>query len=881
MQKLGLNEIRSRFLSFFESKEHLILPSFSLVPEKDKSLLLINSGMAPLKPYFTGQEKPPRKRIATCQKCVRTPDIDRVGKTARHGTFFEMLGNFSFGDYFKQEAISWAWEFITGDVKLPIDRLWVSIYQDDDEAFDIWKNHIGLPEHRIVRLGKQDNFWEIGVGPCGPCSEIYFDRGAEKGCQEPDCKVGCDCDRFVEFWNLVFTQFNRDENENYSKLPNPNIDTGMGLERIAAIMQGVDSLFDVDTIRNIIVKASDLTGKKYGHNAEWDVSLRVIADHARGMVFMISDGILPSNEGRGYVLRRIIRRASHHGRKLGLERNFLTEVASAVIAESGDAYNEISNNKAFILKSIENEEKRFKETISQGILILDEYIKNLQSGNSQTLDGHAAFKLYDTYGFPFDLTKEVLSENGLKVDEDEFNMHLKNQREKARSAQKQTDFLGHDGDLIDTLQVGTKSIFRGYDELSTLSKVQMILKENEAVSEAREEDCVSVILDNTAFYPEGGGQVADVGLLENNDAIIEILDTRKIQEDVIIHIGKVRKGILTVGAVVSATVDGNKRNSTARNHTVTHLLHKALRSVLGEHAEQSGSMVSPSLLRFDFRHFSSLTQEQITDIEKIVNAKIMESLHVESAEMNLEEAKKLGAVALFGEKYSEKVRVVKIGDYSMELCGGTHIKNTGNAGLFKILGENGIASGVRRIEAVTGWGTYEYLTENETILNRISLSLKTTTPDLEKRLSQLLLQTKIYEKEIESLKSKLSIGIADRLYSNAVETLGFRLIVERVDNLDTVALRSLVDALRDRIGSGVVVLASTQADKVTFVGGATKNIVEQGIHIGNIIGVVAKAAGGGGGGRADMAQAGGKDPAKAGYALSLVKNLLAEQFDKG
>lgn len=878
MKTMGLNQLRDSFLKFFEGKGHLVLPSFSLIPESDKSLLLINSGMAPLKPYFTGQKTPPRRRVATCQKCIRTPDIERVGKTARHGTFFEMLGNFSFGDYFKKEAISWAWEYVTQVLELPLDRLWVTIYQDDDEAFEIWTKDIGISPDRVVRMGKEDNFWEIGVGPCGPCSEIFFDRGPEHGCGQEDCGIGCDCDRFVEFWNLVFTQYNKDEDGNYHPLEHPSIDTGMGLERIAAIMQGVNSLFEVDTIRNIMEEVSLISGVKYGDKESTDISLRVITDHIRGTVFMISDGILPSNEGRGYVLRRILRRAARHGKLLGIDGMFLSRVAKAVINESKEAYPELKEKEEYILKVIEVEEKRFDETIDQGLAILKEYIEDLKKGSNKVLDGYKAFKLYDTYGFPLDLTKEILEEEGLSVDEEGFNEQMKVQRERARAARQETDYMGSDDPIYKLLNPNETTEFKGYETLETRSRVLNIIKDNERVQTAHEGDQVLIVLDQTPFYAESGGQVGDIGIMEGDTTKIEIEDVSKVYGTYIVHKGKVVSGYINIGDVVDAKVDREARMATARNHSTTHLLHKALKEVLGSHVEQAGSLVTPSRLRFDFTHFAPLTSEEIEKIEAIVNEKIMEGLPVETIETTFDEAKKLGAIALFGEKYGDIVRVVKMGDFSTELCGGTHLVNTGQAGLFKIISETGVAAGVRRIEAVTGVGAHKWLKELNELVNNVSDTLKTNPNSLAQKAEGLMQQIKEYEQEIQQLKKQLAKGTIEELVNNKKTIGDVSYIAARIDYQDMNSLREIADTLRNKLKSGVVVLASENQQKVNMVAAATKDLVSRGVHAGNLIREVAKVTGGGGGGRPDMAQAGGKDPSKISQALGKVKVLLEQQL---
>ncbi|MGI5851690.1 MAG: alanine--tRNA ligase, partial [Caldicoprobacterales bacterium] len=766
MEKMGLNQLRHAFLKFFEEKDHLIMPSASLVPKSDKSLLLINSGMAPLKAYFTGQETPPSPRVTTCQKCIRTPDIDIVGKTARHGTFFEMLGNFSFGDYFKREAIVWAWEFVTEVLKLPLERLWVTIYLEDDEAYEIWTDVVGLDPQRIVRMGKEDNFWEIGVGPCGPCSEIFFDRGKEHGCGSDNCAIGCDCDRFVEFWNLVFTQFDRDEEGNYHPLEHPSIDTGMGLERIAAIMQGVNSLFEVDTIKNIMKEASRISGIRYGDNANTDISLRVITDHIRGTVFMISDGIIPSNEGRGYVLRRILRRAARHGKLIGIKNMFLSDLAKIVIRESGDAYPELREKQQYILKVIQVEEERFNETIDQGLIILKGYIDNIKKAKSKVLDGKSAFRLYDTYGFPLDLTREILEEEGFDVDEAGFNAEMKDQRERARSAREETNYMGEEDPIYGLLKPDEKTDFVGYHTLNIRSRVIGLIKDNQRVDSANQGDHVLVILDKTPFYAESGGQIGDRGLLQTDEVTVEIEDVNKLHGDHIVHKGKVLYGTIRTNQELEAKVLTEERLSTARNHSATHLLHKALKEVLGDHVEQAGSLVAPTRLRFDFSHFAPLTDEEIDRVEGIVNKKIMEALSIDIIETTYDDARSLGAVALFGEKYGDIVRVVKMGDYSIELCGGTHLSNTGQAGLFKIISETGIAAGVRRIEAVTGSGAIQWVKQQNELINQVSEVLKTNPTGVIQKAKGIMEQVKEYEHEIQILKRQLMQGTVDMLMSD-------------------------------------------------------------------------------------------------------------------
>ncbi len=878
MKKMGLNEIRSSFLKFFEGKGHLVLPSFSLVPEKDKSLLLINSGMAPMKAYFTGQEKPPRRRITTCQKCIRTPDIERVGKTARHGTFFEMLGNFSFGDYFKKEAIEWAWEYVTEELGLPEDRLWITIYHEDDEAFKIWSEDIGVSPDRIVRMGKEDNFWEIGVGPCGPCSEIHYDRGEEYGCGKEDCAIGCECDRFIEFWNLVFTQFYRDEEGNYTPLKHPNIDTGMGLERIAAIMQGVDSLFEVDTIRNIMKEVSNISNIEYGQDPKADISLRVITDHIRGTTFMISDGILPSNEGRGYVLRRLLRRAARHGKLLGIKDLFLDQVAKVVIEESKQAYPELEERKDYILKVIRLEEERFNETIDQGLEILKQYVAEMKQNDIKVLDGEKAFRLYDTYGFPIDLTKEILEEDGLSVDEQGFEREMENQRERARAARHDTDYMGEDDQTYKLIPTDVSTVFEGYESLETDSQILVIIKDEEKVETAREGDEILFVMDKTPFYAESGGQIGDSGVVENENVKVRVDDTQKIVGNRIVHRGVVIEGSLNTGDMVKAKVDEERRIATARNHSATHLLHKALREVLGSHVEQAGSLVTPSRLRFDFSHFAPLTKEEIEKVEQLVNEKILEGLAIEVFETSLSKAKELGAAALFGEKYKDVVRVVKMGDFSIELCGGTHLRNTAQAGLFKIISESGVAAGVRRIEAVTGAAVYQRIKELENTINDIAEELKTNPNNIVQRLKSISKQLKEYEKEIDKFKAELAKSSIDDLLKNTKKIGDMTYITAELSGQDAKGLREVADLIRDRIKSGVVVLASESQGKVLFVAAATKDAVAKGVHAGNLLREVAKIAGGGGGGRPDMAQAGGKDPSKISAALQKVDVLLKEQL---
>lgn len=873
MEKMGLNQIREKYLKFFESKEHLVLPSFSLIPRNDKSLLLISAGMAPLKPYFTGQEIPPSKRVTTCQKCIRTGDIERVGKTARHATFFEMLGNFSFGDYFKESAIPWSWEFVTEVLKLPKDKLWITIYLDDDEAFEIWNKKVGIPPERVVRMGKEDNFWEIGVGPCGPCSEIYFDRGESKGCGKPDCAIGCDCDRFVEFWNLVFTQFDRDEEGNYNRLAKPNIDTGMGLERIATIMQGVDTIFEVDTMKNILDEVSKVAEVKYGEDSKRDSSLRLITDHIRSVTFMVSDGIIPSNEGRGYVLRRLLRRAARHGKLLGVEKSFLWDLCDVVIENSSKAYPELEEKKEYIKKVIKLEEERFAETIDQGINILSDYVKELKSQDKTVLSGDKVFKLYDTYGFPVELTLEILEETSMAVDLDGFNREMNAQRERARSAREETNFMGSDVDIYSTLPADMLTRFSGYNNTISSGKVLAVIRNNQIIEQASEGEDVTVVLDNTSFYPEMGGQIGDKGYIEGANSRVEVLNCRKTTNGKILHFGKILNGTVSVKDNVTTIVDIERRTDIERNHTATHLLHTALRHVLGNHVEQSGSLVTEDRLRFDFTHFEALSPESLKKVEKLVNDKIMESLSLNAIETSIDEARRMGAMALFGEKYGALVRVVKAGDFSMELCGGTHVANTSVIGLFKVISEGGIAAGVRRIEAITGKGVLQYIESQDNTLKEIASVLKTTPRDIAKRAEAVMLELKEKDKEIDNLRLKMTADTAGSLIESAREIKGVKVITASVA-LDVDGLRNLGDKLKDKLGKSIVVLASNKDNKITFISMSSKDAISAGAHSGNIIKEVAKIAGGGGGGKPEMAQAGGKDPNKINEALDAVYNIV-------
>ncbi|SDK53538.1 alanine--tRNA ligase [Natronincola ferrireducens] len=879
MEKKGLNEIRKLFLDFFKTKEHLARPSYPLVPQNDKSLLLINAGMAPLKPYFAGTETPPSKRMVTCQKCIRTGDIENVGKTARHATFFEMLGNFSFGDYFKEESILWGWEFVTEHLKMPVDKLWASIYYEDEEAFDIWHKKIGLSTDKIVRLGKEDNFWEIGVGPCGPCSEIYFDRGEKYGCGAEDCKPGCECDRYVEFWNHVFTQFDKDEEGNYNLLPNPNIDTGMGLERVACIMQDVDSIFEVDTMKYILNNACQLTNTKYNENNEKNISLRIITDHIRSVTFMVSDGILPSNEGRGYVLRRLLRRAARHGKILGIDKSFLHNLVDAVIKMYGETYTELKEKEEYIKRVIQVEEERFQETIQQGLDILSSYMKEIEEAKEDTLKGEYAFKLYDTYGFPLDLTKEIVEEKGLKVDIQGFEEEMTRQRERARKARGGEDTEGWKEDVFTSLSKDIATEFKGYEALTNKGKVLAIVKDNQVVASAHENDEIIIILDETTFYGEGGGQVGDVGIIYNETFEGMVLDTKKGINNRIHQTIKVNKGRINVGDVVTSQVDETIRKNTARNHTATHLLHRALKEVVGEHVQQAGSLVTPERLRFDFTHFEGLTTEEIAAIEEKVNHQIFQGLQVTSFETTPNQAKQMGAEALFGEKYGEVVRVIKVGDYSTELCGGTHLKNSSEIGIFLILNEGGVASGVRRIEAVTGAEAYKYAKSQQKTVDMTAELLKTQVSSVIPRLEALIGEGKEKDREINRLKAKLATGAVDEIVDKAKVIDDVKVIIEKVEVQGMDDLRKMGDTLKDKLQSGVILLASEADGKVNFIATATKDLVAKGIHAGNLVKEAAKVTGGGGGGRPDMAQAGGKNPEKIQEALEKAEELLKKQLN--
>lgn len=876
MEWMSLNTLREKYLSFFESKGHLRLNSFSLVPDHDKSLLLINSGMAPMKKYFTGEITPPRKRVTTCQKCIRTPDIEQVGKTARHGTFFEMLGNFSFGDYFKHEATAWAWEFCTEVLKMPVDRLWVTIYEDDDEAFDIWTKEVGVSPDRIVRMGKEDNFWEHGTGPCGPCSELHYDRGEKYGCGKPDCGVGCECDRYVEFWNLVFTQFDSDGKGNYSRLDHPNIDTGMGLERLACISQGVDNLFEVDTIQNIIKHLSKICGIAYKTNAQSDVSMRVITDHIRSASFMISDGVMPSNEGRGYVLRRLLRRAARHGRLLGIERPFLTELVNTVVQESGDAYPELKAKQALIQKVVGFEEESFSKTIDQGLSLLN----NLIASGVQTLSGAEAFKLYDTYGFPLDLTRDILAEKGIAVDENGFQQLMEEQKQRARTARKASDTNAWKGD--DSVLEGLAATeFTGYAHEKGDAVLQAIVKSGARAETAMAGDEAVLVLSATPFYAESGGQVGDTGLITAPDFEFEVKNTTKNGNGLFLHTGTVKAGMVTVGDSVCAAINNTRRMAIRRNHTAAHLLQAALRKVLGDHVEQAGQLVNEKAVRFDFTHFAALTAAELSAVEGEVNRAVLHAVPVSSTEMPIEEAKKLGAMALFGEKYGDIVRVVSAENYSVEFCGGTHVENTAQIGLFKIVAESSVAAGVRRIEAVTGENVLHLIADYKALLENTAAALKIgNVHELAAKAAALATELKQKEKQIEGLESKLAAGKTEALQQKSVQLESCSLIAEVLPNTDAAAARTVCEQLKDANPNAVIVLAAVSREKLTFVCGCGKSAVQNGRNAGSIVREVAKIAGGNGGGRPDFAMAGGKEVQKAAAAIEAARGLI-EQLSKG
>ena len=864
------NELREKYLQFFASKDHLVLPSYSLIPENDPTLLMVGAGMAPFKPFFTGKMKPPHPRITTSQKCVRTGDIENVGKTARHHTFFEMLGNFSFGDYFKREAIAWAWEFITKHLEIPEEQLWVTIYPDDEEAFDIWTKEVGVNPKRVVKL--EDNFWEIGPGPCGPCSEIYVDLGPERGCSD-NCVLGCDCDRYLEIWNLVFTQFDRDEAGNYNPLAKKNIDTGAGLERIASVLQNKKSNFETDLIFPIIEYASKVSGVKYETSTKNDISLKVIADHARSMTIMILDGILPSNEGRGYVLRRIIRRAIRHGRLLGIETSFLAGAVDAVITIFGNVYPELVEKQDYIRKVISLEEERFHTTLAQGIELLSKLIADLKVTGKDVLDGKSAFKLYDTFGFPWELTAEILEENKFSLDKDAFDAAMNEQRERARAARQENQRVS----VPDLTGINVDSLKQDYNV--TTAKVVLLWKDGKAVEQVHDGEEVGIILDTTAFYAEGGGQAGDTGMIETEVGKVEIENAKKLANGTIYHIGMVVEGLIKVGDNVKILIDAEVKQATARNHTATHLLHAALKNIVGEHVNQAGSSVNSERLRFDFSHFEPLTTEQIEKIEQQVNEAILKAITVDISETTQNEAKEMGAMALFGEKYGDIVRVVNIKDCSVELCGGTHVNNVAEIGLFKIVSEAGVASGVRRIEAITGKLAYDKVNIVEKTLNKAASLLKSRNNEVVEKIEALLTQVKTLEQQLAVANSKMAQETASELLATAIDVNGVTIVNAEVEIEDMDGLRNLADLLRDKLTVGVIVLGAKIADdKVNFVVMATKDAVAKGIHAGNIIKETAKVAGGGGGGRPDMAQAGGKNPKKITEALTMATEVITKQI---
>ena len=878
MEKYGVNQLRKMFLEFFESKGHLAMKSFSLVPHNDKSLLLINSGMAPLKPYFTGAEIPPRTRVTTCQKCIRTGDIENVGKTARHGTFFEMLGNFSFGDYFKTEAIHWTWEFLTEVVGLDPNRLYPSVYLDDDEAFDIWNKEIGIPAERIFRFGKEDNFWEHGAGPCGPCSEVYYDRGEKYGCGKEGCTVGCDCDRYMEVWNNVFTQFDNDGEGHYSELEHKNIDTGMGLERLAVVVQDVDSLFDVDTVCALRNKVCEFAGKTYHANEKDDVSIRLITDHIRSATFMISDGIMPSNEGRGYVLRRLIRRAARHGRLLGIKDTFLAELSGTVADTSKEGYPELEEKRNFIHKVISKEEEQLNKTIDQGLRILAELEQEMEEKGVKTLDGAQAFKLYDTYGFPLDLTTEILEEKGYTVDEAAFKACMEEQRTKAREAREVSNYMGADATVYDELDPALTTEFTGYTTLADSGKVMAMTTEDEVVEALTEGQKGTILVDKTPFYATMGGQQGDIGVISTDKGVFIVEETIKLRGGKEGHVGVMKEGMIAVQDTVNLSVNTEKRQDTEKNHSATHLLQKALKTVLGDHVEQKGSLVTPDRLRFDFVHFQSMTAEEIQQVEDLVNKEIRAGLTVCTDIMDIESAKKSGAMALFGEKYDQEVRVVSMGDFSKELCGGTHVRNTSEIQAFKIVSESGIAAGVRRIEALTGNGVFAYYRTMEQTMADLAKTMKTTPSELLTRAQHMTAEIKALNSELESLKSKMAKDSLGDVMNQVKEIGGVKVLAAKLQGVDPNGMRELGDQLKEKLGEGVVVLVSDNGGKVNLIAMATDGAMKKGAHAGNLIKAVASVVGGGGGGRPNMAQAGGKDAAKIDDAVAKAYEVAEEQI---
>ena len=879
MKPMGVNEIREKFLSFFESKNCLRLGSFPLIPKNDASLLLINSGMAPMKNWFQNPETAPRRRVTTCQKCIRTGDIENVGKTARHGTFFEMLGNFSFGDYFKHEATAWAWEFFTKVMEIPAERLWISVYEEDEEAKEIWINEVGIDPTHIVKLGKDDNFWEHGTGPCGPCSEIYFDRGEEYGCGSPTCGVGCDCDRFMEVWNLVFTQFDKDEDGNYNPLPNPNIDTGMGLERLAVVMQGVDNLFEVDTVQDVMKHICSIAGIEYKKDEKKDVSLRVITDHIRSTVMMVSDGVIPSNEGRGYVLRRLLRRAARHGKLLNIDKQFLYEVANTVIDCSKDAYPELAEKREYICKIIKKEEERFDATIDNGLVVLNGYIEEAKKNGAKSLTGEEAFKLHDTYGFPLDLTIEMAQEQGLEVDIDGFNAAMQEQKEAARNARE--DGSSWDSDAAYEFDNAEPTVFVGYDSISADAKVVGIVVEGEGVTDLIGAEQKGIIVtDKTPFYAEMGGQIGDTGVISiNGNVIAEIVNTTKTDDGYYMHEVNVTDGAINLGDAVTMTVDKNIRQAICRNHTATHILDKALRDVLGSHVAQAGSLVTADRLRFDFSHFEAMTTEQIKQAEEIVNEKILEAINVTVQELPIEEAKKLGAIALFGEKYGDIVRVVSVGDYSVEFCGGTHLTNTAQCGLFKIVSEGGVAAGVRRIEAVTGRGVLNYIESNDKLIADTAAALKTNQiHEIDKKAESVVVQNKDLEKQISDFKEKMAAAKVNNIMAGIKHIGEISLLTAQVDGMGADEMKAMADKIKAEVPNSVAVMGALTNDKITFVAMASKDAVKMGVHCGQIIKDITAIAGGRGGGKPDMAQGGGTDANKIDDALARVDEIVEAQI---
>lgn len=876
MKWTGLNELREKFLKFYETKDHLRLPSFPLVPLSEKSLLLINSGMAPLKKYFMGVETPPHKRVTTCQKCIRTPDIERVGKTSRHGTYFEMLGDFSFGDYFKHEATAWAWEFITKELEIPEDRLWVSTYTDDQEAREIWTKEVGVSPDRIVILGKEDNFWEIGTGPCGPCSEIYFDRGEEHGCGSPDCKVGCDCDRFVEFWNLVFTQFNRDEEGNYTPLAHPNIDTGMGLERLACIMQGVDNLFEVDTVQNIMKHIMQIAGVKYHENEKDDIALRVITDHIRSTTFLVGDGVLPQNEGRGYVLRRLLRRAARYGRLLGIKRPFLYEVCETVIKENATAYPELVEKADYIKKVVRVEEESFSRTIDNGMDLLNSMISEIEENNKDTLSGEQAFKLYDTFGFPIDLTRELVEEKNLKLDEEGFNALLLEQKQRSKANIKDKDAAWEVSTVegIDNIQTE----FTGYTDYETKSKIIAIIKDGKMVESAFEGDEIAIATEKTPFYAESGGQVSDTGVIISETSTFKVTGVKKLNNRILM-VGKVESGMFENGEEVVAKLDAERRWAIRRNHTAVHLLQAAARKVLGSHVHQAGSLVDSERLRFDFTHFNAVTSEELKKIEAIVNAKILQGIDVNCIETDIETAKANGAMALFSEKYGNVVRMCSVGDFSVELCGGTHIDNTAKIGLFKILSESSAASGVRRIEATTGYGVLKLLEKADNTILNVAQSLKISNiSEIETKAESIAAEIKNMEKEIDRLNRAVAQSQTKNLFDNAVEIKGVKLVVNSFDGVAPDELRTVGDTVKDMASNAVAVLTSVNGAKGTILAVCGADAVKLGVHAGKLVSAISALTGGKGGGRPDSAMAGIGDVNKIADAVKQSCAIVEEMI---